>query len=235
VDEDARRELQLLMGVQIPTPDGHSAVGLSLNAADAARFFLGPPVDLPPRDVSETMERITAGFTAEGFTLTGKSPPGAPSPRQWTQRPAVSGILVGERDVTNDMAYDRVTRWVSGSLVLVWIAIAVAGLALRQGWWIEAAFLGALVLAIPAFILSSYRGRGYSELVLVAELTSLSPPGETADGSALQIPLRIRVGGARVTSRQPIGRNLNGRWVRTVESSPVAAASTSAIYHRLSS
>ncbi|MCI4317272.1 MAG: hypothetical protein L3J96_01920 [Thermoplasmata archaeon] len=197
--------------------------------------FIGPAIDLPPGSVSETADLIAAGFTAEGYALSGRSLPGVPSARQWSRRPAASGILVAERDLAPDTRYDRMTWWVSGGLALVWMAVVLATVALERGYWIGAVFIGALAFAVPAFTINSYRGRGYTGLVLMAELSSLAPLGPAWDGTTPELPLRIRLGGARVTSRRPVGRNLNGRWIRSVEPSPVAAAAVSALYQRLRS
>ncbi|MCI4356970.1 MAG: hypothetical protein L3K18_07515 [Thermoplasmata archaeon] len=127
---------------------------------------------------------------------------------------------MADREIDPDRAYNRSTRWVCSSLLLAWLGTILITAVLAPHWWIQSVFVGAFVLGLPAYVISSYRGLGYTSVVAVARLDSVSAPELQFDGVTPSTPLKVTIGVGWVHSRQPMGRNLGGRRITSVERRP---------------
>ncbi|HZY93068.1 MAG TPA: hypothetical protein VFG07_09910 [Thermoplasmata archaeon] len=231
-DPDKERELRLLMGGEVPTSDGRKAPGLSVSPAQAGLFGLGPVVEVRGATSTELANDLETAFTAEGFTLTARNLPEYSLTTDAARSRPASGLLVADRDVAPNVPYNRWTNWVSGGMFLAWILLVALTALVRPDFWIQMTFLGAFVLVIPAFLLSSYRGRGYTSVVLLASLQSTAPPDPRPQGGSPPAPMSVTLGIGRVQSRQPIGRNLGGRHIVRVDTSPQLQTLLNAVYAR---
>jgi hypothetical protein len=232
MDPEKRKELQLLMGGGLRSSDGRLAPRLAVSSAQVDLFSLGPMVELPPRNEQDSAKDLERCFEAEGFTVTSRDLPGVPKLGAAFARPPSSGTIVADREVAPDGAYNRSTRWVCGSLILAWFGSLLLIELFLPNWWIQAVFVGGFLLGLPAFVISSYRGLGYTSVVVVARLESVWEPPPKFDGVIPTAPMRVTIGAGWVRSRQPIGRNLGGRRIVSVVRRPDLGAVTESIYRR---
>ncbi|MCI4335887.1 MAG: hypothetical protein L3K17_01630 [Thermoplasmata archaeon] len=225
MDEETREQLRRVMGVSgLQSSDGRAVSRLVISPKQFGDFLLAPPSEVPVGPVSGVADAIERSLTEAGFTITSRTIPGAPAPYQLTGRPARDGMVIGDRKVTPDTAYNRTTRSVVVGLLFAWLALVGIAVAGFRGFWIQSVFIGALLLAIPAFVIGIFRGLGFTSEVAGARLESLVEVGTRSDGELPSLPLRVTLGVAYVRSHASMQGGMAARQVVTIEKLPALAS-----------
>jgi hypothetical protein len=220
------------MGGSVRASTGRNVAGLRVSPSEVSLFTLGTPHEVSGQSVSEVADHLGACLSAERFTVTTRALPFESGANPLYQPSQGTGMLVADRDVSPNPRYNQLTAWSVGGLLLLWVGASVVALVFARDWWLQTAILGSFFLAIPAWVISSYRGLGFTSLVAVVRLDPL-PEVSRLGGEPVSAPhLRITIGVGRVESRQSMGRTLGRRRIVSVGSGAEVIAALRAISTR---